>query len=280
MTSSPAAQLASPPAAESGRTVGGGRRDIRWLAVAWLLVLIVGVGALIHFLTTDRGDHAELKSGSPSSFAGLRPQSTPLAQQGVEIAEASQPAVSTSAEVRALLKQAGAQVAAGQYNQALITVNRVRPLDPENPLAYLWIGQALLGKKDYPAARDFFAAAIDRDPVLPGAYFGYAVASEELGDLESALGGMRSYLHVETDKTIGRLPVAQARSAIWEWEAKLGRGPWGPTKGIPPGWTADEIKRDGKGTGVKMQKPETLRPDGTMDYEIKAGERFPGLWKK
>ena len=26
-------------------------------------------------------------------------------------------------------------------------------------------------------------------------------------------------------------------------------------------------------------RPETLRPDGTMEYEIKAGDRFPELFK-
>jgi hypothetical protein len=136
------------------------------------------------------------------------------------------------------------------------------------------LGEALEGRRDYAVARDFYVAAIDRDHYLSDAYWGVATSSEQLGELDSAIGAMRSYLHTERDPDPQRLRINQARSAIWEWESKLGRGPWGPTRGIPPGFSADEVKRDGRGVGVKMQLPETLQADGTWKNEIKHADKI------
>lgn len=170
-------------------------------------------------------------------------------------------------------------IEAKRFDEAVQLIDRAGQLAPDEPRAYVQMGHALKGRGDFAAAQFFFERAIDLDPTFSDAYLGFAEASEGLGDLESALGAMRSFLHVVEDADPYRLKVAQARSAIWEWEAQLGRGPWGPTRGIPPGFTADEIKRDGRGVGVKMQKTDTLREDGTMDFEIKAGDRFPELFK-
>lgn len=274
----PAPDLRGPPDLPMAR-----RRDVRRVAGGILLALIIVGGGLLQLLPGPSPDTARVdRPPLHRDFDGLRAGPPKSAEPEMSPPPAGDlPAGGTTTEsVRKLLAQAARQNEARRHDDAIATLNQVRPLDPDNAEAYMRVGDALLGKKDYVAARDFYLAAIDRNPVLSGAYFGFAVASEELGDLESAIGGMRSYLHVEPDKAPGRLPVAQARSAIWEWESRLGRGPWGPTKGIPPGWTADEIKRDGRGVGVKMQKIETLRPDGTMDYEIKAGDRFPELWRK
>ena len=257
-----------------------GRQDYRLLALFSLVLAIVALGYFVRFLPS-RGIEAvpaPVKSGQ-SGFAGLGPMGP---ESPVAIPEEGEDLLSNvqSKELASALKQSESLIGAGKYDDAIRALNQVQPLAANSALAYRQLGRALLGKKDYATARDFLAKAIDLDPTLAEAYFDHAAASEGLGDLEGALGGMRSFLHLVKNADPYRLPVAQARSAIWEWEAKLGRGPWGPTKGIPPGFTAEQLKRDGKGTGVMMQKPETLRPDGTMDYEIKAGKRFPELWKK
>lgn len=251
--------------------------DYRLLAFAVVLAVIGGLGYLVKqvpgrgvdvSITPEQSAFEGLQDGilKPPKQIDERPVETAADAQGGELGSA--------------LKRAVAQIGDGKHDDAIRTLNNVRPLAGDSAQAYHLLGLALLGKREYATARDFLARAIDLDPTLALAYFDHASASEGLGDLESALGGMRSYLHLEKDNDPYRLKIAQARSAIWEWEAKLGRGPWGPTKGIPPGFTADEIKRDGKGTGIKMQKPETLRSDGTMEYEIKSGERFPELWKE
>ncbi len=170
-------------------------------------------------------------------------------------------------EVRQLLD-------AKQFDQAYESLNRVRNQVQHIPESLLLMGEALLGRKDYTGARDFFNAAIDRKPALPDAYFGLAMAAEGLGDLEQALGGMRSYLHMQTDPDPYQLKVAQARSAIWEWESQLGRGAWGTSKGIPPGFTADEIKRDGRGVGTKMPVIGTENEKGFSQYEIRHSDKI------
>ena len=113
--------------------------------------------------------------------------------------------------------------------------------------------------------------------MLADAYFGYAVAAEGLGDLELALSGMRSYLHFQQDPQ--QLKTAQARSSIWEWEAKLGRGEWGETRGIPPGFTAEELARDGRGAGTKIPIPGTENEFGFSRYEIRVSDKIE-MFKK
>ena len=63
-------------------------------------------------------------------------------------------------------------------------------------------------------------SAIELKPQQANAYYGLAMADEMRNDYESALGGMRSYLHLSKADDPYR---TRARSAIWEWEEKLGR---------------------------------------------------------
>jgi tetratricopeptide (TPR) repeat protein len=78
----------------------------------------------------------------------------------------------------------------------------------------------LLGLKQADAAREFFLAAIELRPEQANAYYGLAMADEMRQDWESALGGMRSYLHLSKADEPHRV---RARAALWEWEDKLGR---------------------------------------------------------
>jgi tetratricopeptide (TPR) repeat protein len=220
-------------------------------------------------------DTARLGNKAPLAGFSALPQSSAKST----VVPESSPAPMVEGSLTKALKVAARQIDAGQFDDAVSTLNQVRTVATGSAEAYRQMGRALLGRGDSAMARDFLAKAISIDPTQASTYFDYARACEATGDLETALGGMRSYLHLVKDNDPFRLPVAQARSAIWEWEAQLGRGPWGPTKGVPPGFTAEQIKRDGKGTGIMMQKGP-VRPDGTSDFEIKSGERFPELWKK
>jgi tetratricopeptide (TPR) repeat protein len=156
-----------------------------------------------------------------------------------------------------------------QHQQAKEYLNKVRPDIQHLPDSLMLMGEALLGLQDYETARDFFNAAIDRDPSYDDAYYGYAMAAEGVGELEEAIGAMRSYLHLQKDDDSIQIKRARARSAIWEWNTALGRGEWGPTKGIPPGFTAEEIRRDGRGAGTKMPIAGTEDEHGNTQYTIK-----------
>lgn len=263
------------------------RRDYRKMAVISLLALLVTLGYLVKLIpgrgieaNTQPAGAAAPATAERATLADLPQQETPVRQAREKEAANDSNTDTGKAELDRALKRAAALVEAKKYDDAIRALNQVRPLAGDSAQAYLLLGLALQGKGEPAAARDFISKAIDLDPGNAQAYFQHATASESLGDLESALGGMRTFLHLVKNRDPYRLQVAQARSAIWEWESTLGRGPWGPTKGIPPGFTADEIKRDGRGVGVKMAIPGSERPDGTMDYEIKSGDRFPKLWKK
>jgi len=163
---------------------------------------------------------------------------------------------------------------AGKADEAAQSLLKATYLAPDDADAFQLMGDVMMQRQRFGEAREYYEAAIDRDRLRADAYFGHASASEAMGDLESALGGMRSYLHVVSDKDPFRLKVAQARSAIWEWESRLGRGPWGPTQGIPPGFTEAELRRDGKGVGVKMPIPGTTDENGVTKYEIKHADKI------
>lgn len=253
-------------------------RDFRLRTAIALIAGLIALGYLVQQLPS-RG--VEAKKSLPTlltslGFEGLSNRPTSAPRDEVELLPEPAQIQPSAARDRAntLLKDANRLIREKQHEQAIRQLHDQHELLKDDPRAYYYLAKALMARGDPALARDFYQRSIDLYPQMPDAYFGYAEAAEAQGDLESALGGMRAFIHVSKDADPYRLRIAQARSAIWEWEAKLGRGPWGPTKGIPPGFTADEIKRDGRGVGIKMQKPETLRPDGTMDSEMKAQSKF------
>lgn len=268
----------------------GGRRDYRVPALLGLLVGIATLGLLVSWLP-GRSIVAERVSGppespitKPASFAELKAAGTAgreLASEELLIPEPRiNPGDAKDADARKLLSDAAKAIQTKRFDKALAMLDEARPQVQKFPESYLLVGRALEGKKDYTAARDFYNAALDRDPMLSEAYWGMATASEALGDLETALGGMRSFLHTVPNPDPNRLKVAQARSAIWEWEAQLGRGPWGPTKGIIPGLTPEQaLRMPDKGAAIMMPLKETLQRDGTMKFEIKHQDKFE-LFKK
>lgn len=258
------------------------RRDLR---IATLLALCAAVALLGYVfslmpgrgVSTDAPKTPAKEAAGGAGFSSLAASSADVRQEmlnslSLELAPDAKNADWDQA--RQILKQAEGMLKQRQVEKAIATLNESVELLRKYPETYLLLGRALEAKKDYATARDFYNAAIDRDPYMADAYWGFATASEGLNDLEAALGAMRNYLHMEPNRDPGRLRIAQARSALWEWEAKLARGPWGETKGIPPGFTADEVKRDGKGVGTKIPIPGTEGPDGAMKSEIKSGKKI------
>lgn len=179
------------------------------------------------------------------------------------------------AEIQQRFKQATTMLYYNRYDEAITALHRLLRLDPEMPEAYVNMGYALLGKQEYKMAHDFFLDAIDMNPGMANAYYGIALALEGLGELGGALGGMRSYLHMVEVKEEAKVNIARARSAIWEWEAQLGRGPWGETKGIIPGLTREDQARDEYGTATMMPVPGTEDNQGIHQFKVEASERTP-----
>jgi Tfp pilus assembly protein PilF len=128
------------------------------------------------------------------------------------------------AHERALREQfnnASGLLQARRYEDAANALQQVLALAPRLPEAHVNLGFALLGLGHASAARRSFEQAIDLRPEQANAYWGLATALEQRGDLELALGAMRTYLHLSnTDDPARR---ARARAALWEWEVRLGR---------------------------------------------------------
>jgi len=256
------------------------RRDYRAPTAIVALALLALAG---YFFSTLSGRSADPKlieqprahsgegfDGLPNSSASMRGDPSESIAVEQEMAVPDQAASSA----QQTLKEARKLIRTKQYAEAIRYLNQSSEQLKAYPEAYVVLGQALEGQRDFTTARDFYNTAINRDPLMAEAYWGYATTSEGLGDLESALGGMRSFLHTQAGKDPYRLKVAQARSAIWEWESKLGRGAWGPTKGVPPGFTAEDLKRDGKGVGIKMPVPGTEDAAGNAQSEVKSQDKF------
>ncbi len=133
-------------------------------------------------------------------------------------------------------QQALAMLHAKQYDFAIKALQRVIELAPKMPEAYVNMGYALVGKQDFKAAADFFSAAIELKPYQANAYWGLAISMEQLGELEAALGAMRTFIHLSPPNDPF---LRKARSALWEWESTLKRGPL-------PEAEQEWIKRRGK----------------------------------
>lgn len=263
MTPDAAVPPPSPPARPQRR------RDLRLLAVIIVAAGIAVLGYMVTLLPAQQLPSATANSSESrrsAAFDGLvdEPGAAAAAIEGAL----------PDAGAQRHFAEARRQLSEGNYDQAIEGLTRVRAEVQHLPESYLLVGLALLGKQDYETASDFFAAVIERDPTIAESYFGFAVAAEGLGDLDQALGGMRTFLHLQTESDPYRLRVAQARSAIWEWEAKLGRGEWGPTAGIPPGFTAEELQRDERGAGTKVPIPGIESAEGFSRYTIKYSDRI------
>jgi len=125
-------------------------------------------------------------------------------------------------ELTTRFEQAVVMLHAKEYEHAMTALNRVIELAPRMPEAYVNMGYALLGLKRYRDAHDFFMTATNINSYQANAYWGLAVALESLKDPQAALGAMRTFIHLakKDDPFLRR-----ARSALWEWESQLARGP-------------------------------------------------------
>ncbi len=108
----------------------------------------------------------------------------------------------------------------GSYQRALDLWHKALLLAPDIPEIKVNMGFSLYELGEYATARDAFIDAMEQNAYQANAYYGLAIASEKMGDLEGALGAMRSYIHLAVAGDDDRF-MRRARSALWEWEAQL-----------------------------------------------------------
>lgn len=105
---------------------------------------------------------------------------------------------------------------AKQHQHAITAFHQVMRYAPQMPEAHVNMGFALLGLEKHAAARDFFLSAIELRKSQANAYFGLGDALRGLGDLDGAIGAMRTFLHLAPHEDKFR---RRAESAIWEMDA-------------------------------------------------------------
>lgn len=181
------------------------RRDRRVLG----LVLTAGA-VVVGGIAISRFGPVHPPEAVPTVSARIDPATDP----------ASHASSARDAEVRRRFDAAVVMLHARQYEPAAAALHRVIELAPRMPEAHVNMGFAMLGLQRPAIARDFFEGATALRPDQANAYYGLALANESLGDLELALGAMRSYLHLARNEDEAHL--RRARAALWEWESKLG----------------------------------------------------------
>ena len=163
-------------------------------------------------------------------------------------------------EIAQRFQEAVMMLHAKQYDYAITALHRVIELSPRMPEAYVNMGYALLGMKKYKAAADFFNTAIELRPYQGNAYWGLAVSLEGMNDLQGALGAMRTYIHLAPSDPDSQNYVRRARSAVWEWENTLKRGP------LPP-QEAEFLTKRGK-EWAERNSPDHDAPDNPHGQEL------------
>ena len=136
---------------------------------------------------------------------------------GPSTVEAAHPA--PAAELRQRFDTAALLLHARQFEPAASALRRVLELAPRLPEAHVNMGFALLGLQRAAEAQRYFESAATLKADQANAYYGLALTHEVQGDLELALGAMRSYLHLAHAQDEAHL--RRARAALWEWETKL-----------------------------------------------------------
>jgi tetratricopeptide (TPR) repeat protein len=101
------------------------------------------------------------------------------------------------------------------YEPAMQTFSEIVKRAPWMPEAEVNLAYALMGMERYAEAQPHFERALALNERQLNAYYGLAISMEQQGDLDSALGAMRVYVHLAEE---GDSYLPKAWAAIWEWE--------------------------------------------------------------
>jgi tetratricopeptide (TPR) repeat protein len=180
------------------------RRD--WLLAALLAVTtVVAVGGFAVRQIPGRGVVGEVPPSLALASGASAPQDLP---------PPADPTFDGHFRAGVLLLQAG------RHGEAIAMLETARQLRPHVPEVHVNLGFAHLGRRDFRAAETAFTRAVEIRPRQANAYYGLAESLEAQGDIEGALGAMRTYVHLtpETDPFHRR-----GLSALWELEEALAK---------------------------------------------------------
>lgn len=165
-------------------------REHKVAAVAWLIfIATLGLGWALYALERTGGEPTRVRE---MTAAAAQREYADLFHAGVQL------------------------LGAGRAEEAVEIFGKAVALRPEIAEGHANLGFALLDAGEPLLATHAFAHAIDLKPMQTNAYYGLSSGLEAQGDVEGALGAMRSYLHLAPPDDPFR---RKAMSAIWEMES-------------------------------------------------------------
>lgn len=189
-------------------------RDPRKALIVLVPLSFALVAAITAFLPGSEAPQPP--SDLTTSVEGARPPATqpmsaPASRQAPEGSRIRQ------ATYASLLEMARDLIAHGSSPEAIEWLQKAIRIFPNEADAFHLMGDALLQLGYVRDARQHYMDAIDRNPAHADAYFGFGMAAEALGDIASALHGMRGYLHAAGDAAAPqKADFARARIATLE----------------------------------------------------------------
>lgn len=181
------------------------RVDRRLHTLGAVTIVVIGTAGILQ-LIPSRGFEIQTETENPEE---------------VDVAPSRPEAYATSSHARELARHFEAAVVmlhAKKFEHALVALDQVLALSPGMPEAHTNRGFALLGLKRPERAQQAFKRALELKAEQVNAYYGWAIAADELGDRPAALGAMRTFVHLADP---GDPFVRNARAALWEWQSEF-----------------------------------------------------------
>ena len=190
-----------------------GRRGFRGRTLLATMAAVVALGAALHWVSSG-GAAGRAQTVLP----GIAEYQAAQTSQG----SGNQAPDSSEAEIARRFSEGVAMLHAKRYEHAATAFHAVLARASRLPEAHVNMGFALVGLSRHRMARDFFQNAIDIRPSQRNAYYGLAIALEELGDLAGAARAMRTFVHLAPpDDPFLR----KANAALWEWSSAISSRP-------------------------------------------------------
>jgi tetratricopeptide (TPR) repeat protein len=103
----------------------------------------------------------------------------------------------------------------GHFQQAVVELHKLLKFSPFMVEAHVNLGFSFLALEQLQPAANAFSYALELNEYQANAYYGLALIAEQEQDYQTALGAMRTYLHLRSDDQY----IAKARAAIDTWQS-------------------------------------------------------------
>jgi Tfp pilus assembly protein PilF len=185
------------------------RQDRRWISIVSVIALVLILGAMIQYYPAQSQGGLNLSSQVQSLLL------TGQLERGTGIPDKTTP--DETPELDRKFQAAIQQMREQDYQSAFLSWHEIIRIQPALVEAHVNLAYTAFALEDFEASKAIFQVALDLNPQQLNAYYGLAMVYEQMGEMELALGAMRTYSHLTpTADPFKR----KADAAIWEWSAE------------------------------------------------------------